>query len=49
MWFEESGKDPIRRVEAECDGLCVLVCRVEGVAQIHEERVSAPPEVVFDV
>jgi hypothetical protein len=27
----------------------VLVSRVEGVAQIHEECVAAPPEAVLDI
>ena len=29
--FEGSDGAPVRWVEAECDGLCVLVCHVEGV------------------
>ncbi len=27
----------------------MLVCRVEGVAQVHEEGVAAPPKSVFDI
>jgi hypothetical protein len=49
MWFEGTGVAPIGRVKAECDGLSVLVGHVEGVAQIHEEPVAAPPEAALDV
>jgi hypothetical protein len=47
--FQRPGDAAVGWIEAECDSLCVLVRRVEGVVQIHEERVAAPPEVVFDV
>ena len=49
MGFQRPGNAAVGWIEAECNSLCVLVRHVEGVAQIHEERVIAPPEVVFDV
>ena len=43
MQFEWLGVTVFRRVEAERDGLCVLVGSVEGVVQVHEEGVALPP------
>ena len=36
-------------VEAQHDGLCVLISSEEGVAQVHEECVTSPPEAILDV
>ena len=49
MWFERTSDIAVGRIEAEGDGLSVLICRVEGVAQVHEECVAAPPKAVLDV
>ncbi len=49
MGFQRPGDAAIGRVEAECDSFGVLVSHVEGVAQVHEECVTAPPEVVLDI
>ena len=49
MWFEGCGKTPCGRVDAEGDGLRVLVCCVECVAQVHQKGVAAPTEVVLDI
>ena len=43
MWLEGSGDASIGWVKAECDGLGVLVGRIESVLQIHEKCVTAPP------
>jgi hypothetical protein len=47
--FQRPGNAAVGRIKAKCDSFCVLVRRVEGVPQIHEESVAAPPEAVFDV
>ena len=47
--FERTGDNAVGRIEAEGDCLSVLICRVEGVAQVHEEGVAAPPKSVFDI
>ncbi len=39
----------VGRVKAEGGGFGVLVSHVEGVAQVHEEHVAAPPEAVLDI
>ena len=49
MGFQRPSNTVIGRVEAEGDSLGVLVSRVEGVAQVHEECVAAPPEAVLDI
>ena len=49
VWFEGSSSNPIGQVKAECDGLCVLICHIEDVVQIHEECVAVPLEAVLDV
>jgi hypothetical protein len=49
MGFQRPGNAAIGRVEAECDSLGVLVSRVEGVAQVHEECVVVPLEAVLDI
>ena len=36
--FKRSSEIQCRRVRAECNCLCVLVCCVESVARVHEER-----------
>ena len=36
-------------VEPQCDGLSVLVGNVECVAQVHEECIAFPAQVVLDV
>jgi hypothetical protein len=35
--------------EAKSDGFCMLAGCIEGVVQVHQECVTAPPEAVFDV
>jgi hypothetical protein len=47
--LESAGDIAVGRIEAESDRLGVLICRIEGVAQVHEEGVAAPPKAVFDV
>ena len=49
MGLERPSAAAVGRVEAEGDGFGVLVRRVEGVAQVHEECVAAPPEAVLDI
>ncbi len=49
MGFERPSDAAVGRVEAEGDGFGVLIRRVEGVAQVHEECVAAPPEAVLDI
>ena len=50
MWYEQTSFAVGRRVKPECDRFGVLqVGSVEGVAEVHEECVAAPPEVVLDV
>ena len=49
MGFQRPGGAAVGWIEAKCDSFCVLVRHVEGVAQIHEECVAAPPQAVFDV
>jgi hypothetical protein len=36
-------------VEPQCDGLSVLIGNVECVAQVHEECIAFPAQVVLDV
>jgi hypothetical protein len=47
--FERTGENAVRRIEAKGDCLSVLICRVEGVAQVHEESVAVPLKAVLDV
>ena len=49
MWFQRLGRAAAGQIEAKCDSFCVLVYCVEGVAQVHEECVAAPPEAVLDI
>jgi hypothetical protein len=49
VWFEGLGEAPTWWVKAECGGLNVLVCCVEGVAQVHEECVAVLLEAILDV
>ncbi len=49
VWFEGSGVPPFWWIEAEGDGLRVLIGHVECVAEVHEEGVATPTEAVFDV
>ena len=48
MWLEGTGDVTGRRVEAQGDGRCVLVSRIECVAQLHQECVAAPVEAILD-
>ena len=47
MRFERSRELPDGRVEFQCDGIGVLVCCVERVAQIHQKGVAVPTEAVL--
>jgi hypothetical protein len=47
--FQRSSDATVGQIEAKGDGFGVLICRVEGVAQVHEECAAAPPEVVLDI
>ena len=49
MRFERSRELPDGRVESQCDGIGVLVCCVERVAQVHQKGVAAPTEAVLDI
>lgn len=49
MWFEWASKILSGWVQSQCDGFGVLGSGVEGVLQIHEERVTAPAKLVLDV
>ncbi len=49
MRFKRPGNAAIWWVEAESDSFGVLVGHVEGVAQVHEEGVTAPAQVILDV
>ena len=49
MGFQRRGDAAIGRVEAKCDSFGVLVSRVEGFVQVHEECVAAPQEAVLDI
>ena len=49
MGFQRPNNAAVGRVKAEGDGFGVLISRVEGVAQVHEECVAAPLEVVHDI
>ena len=49
MRFGGTGVAVCGWVETQCDGLHVLVSGVEGVAQVHEKCVAAPPEAILDV
>jgi hypothetical protein len=44
--FQRPSNAAIGRVEAEGDGFGMLVGRIEGVVQVHEECVAVPPEAV---
>jgi hypothetical protein len=46
--FQRPGDAAIGRVKAECDSFGVSVSHVDGVVQVHEECVAAPPEAVLD-
>ena len=47
--FERSSEIRYGRAAAEGNCLCVLVCHVECVVQVHEEGVAAPAQAVLDV
>ena len=47
--FERSRESLDGRVKSQCDGIGVLVCFVEHVAQVHQKGVAAPTEAVLDV
>ena len=49
MGFERPSDAAVGQIEAEGDGFGVLICHVEGVAQVHEECVAAPQEAVLDI
>ena len=49
MWFERKSCVIGRRVKPECDFFGVLQGCVEGVAEVHEECIAAPPKTVLDV
>ena len=49
MGFQRPSNAAIGQVEAEGDGFGMLVSHVEGVAQVHEECVTAPQEAVLDI
>ncbi len=49
MGFQRPSNAAVGRIEAEGCGFGVLISRVEGVVQVHEECAAAPPEAVLDI
>ena len=49
MLFEQSSEIRCGRVEAKGNCLCVLLCHVKCVAQVHEKDVTVPSQVILDV
>ena len=49
MRFERSCEPPDGWFESQDDGIGVLFCCVERVAQVHQKGVAAPTEAVLDI
>ena len=49
MRFIGSRESPDGRVESQCDGVGVLACCVERVAQVHQEGVAVSTKAVLDI
>ena len=49
MWFEQISFVVGRRVKPMRDCFGMLRGSVEGVVEVHEECVAAPPESVLDI
>ena len=48
MWFKQMSCVIGQRVKSKHDCFGVLQGCVEGIAEVHEECIAAPPESVFD-
>ena len=49
MWFERMSCGARWGVESERDRIGVLQGCVEGITEVHEECIAAPPESVLDI
>ncbi len=49
MWFERANRGIRRGVKSKRDRIGVLQGCVEGITEVHEECIDAPPEPVFDI
>ncbi len=49
MWFEQTSFIVGRRVKPEFDCFSMLEGSVEGIAEVHEECIAVPPEMVLNI
>ena len=49
MWFKRMSRGARRGVKSERDHMGVLQGCVEGITEVHEECIAAPPKSVFDI